>query len=215
MSFKYSLAKYKNYLIRQVEKSSVTVKLNTAATPEMLRLEGYDAVIAAVGAEPLTPPIPGLENAKAATSTYGHEDELGASVIVIGGGQVGCETALHLAQLGKRVSVVEMREALAPDASPTHRGELMDVIGKEANFVPVLNARCTGVTAKSVTAVQDGKEITIEADSVVLAAGMKPKTAEADSFIGTAPQFAEAGDCVKARTVEWATKDAYFAAVNL
>ncbi|MCI8537994.1 MAG: FAD-dependent oxidoreductase [Oscillospiraceae bacterium] len=215
VSFKYSLAKYKNYLIRQVEKSSVTVKLNTAATPEMLRLEGYDAVIAAVGAEPLTPPIPGLENAKAATSTYGHEDELGASVIVIGGGQVGCETALHLAQLGKRVSVVEMREALAPDASPTHRGELMDVIGKEANFVPVLNARCTGVTAKSVTAVQDGKEITIEADSVVLAAGMKPKTAEADSFIGTAPQFAEAGDCVKARTVEWATKDAYFAAVNL
>lgn len=215
VSFKYSLAKYKNYLIHQVEKSAVDVKLNTAATPEMLKAEGYDAVIVAIGAEPLTPPIPGLENAKVATSTYGHEDELGDSVIVIGGGQVGCETALHLAKMGKKVSVVEMRDALAPDASPTHRGDLMHEIEVEANFIPVLNARCTGVTAKSVTAEQDGKSVTIEADSVVLAAGMKPKTAEADSFIGAAPEFSEAGDCVKARTVEWATKEAYFAAVNL
>ena len=128
---------------------------------------------------------------------------------------MGCETALHLAKLGKKVSVVEMRDALAPDASTTHRGDLMSVIAAEPNFVPVLNARCTGVTATSVTAEQDGKEITITADSVVLAAGMKPKTAEADSFIGTAPLFSEAGDCVKARTVEWATKEAYFAAINL
>lgn len=215
VSFKYSLAKYKNYLIHQVEKSAVDVKLNTCATPELLKAEGYDAVIAAVGAEPLTPPIPGLEHARVATATYGHEDTLGDSVIVIGGGQVGCETALHLAKLGKKVSVVEMRDALAPDASTTHRGDLMSVIAAEPNFVPVLNARCTGVTATSVTAEQDGKEITITADSVVLAAGMKPKTAEADSFIGTAPLFSEAGDCVKARTVEWATKEAYFAAINL
>jgi uncharacterized NAD(P)/FAD-binding protein YdhS len=66
-----------------------------------------------------------------------------------------------------------------------------------------------------VTFVQDGAEQTITADDVILAAGMKPKAEEADAFIGTAPEFAEIGDCVRARTVEWATKEAYYAAVNL
>ena len=50
---------------------------------------------------------------------------------------------------------------------------------------------------------------------MVLSAGMKAKTQEADSFIGTALAFAEIGDCVRARTVEYATKEAYDAAVNL
>ena len=71
------------------------------------------------------------------------------------------------------------------------------------------------MTKNSVTYVKDGKEQTISADSVVLAAGMKAKLQEADSFIGTAPEFSEIGDCVRARTVEWATKEAYYAAVNL
>lgn len=172
-------------------------------------------MLVAVGAEPLILPVPGIEQAKTAISVYGQENTLGDRVIVIGGGQVGCETALHLAKLGKTVTVVEMQSQLAPDASPTHRDELMVEIGKEAGFIPICGARCVSVTSGSVTYVQDGKETTITADHVILAAGMKARAAEADCFIGTAPHFAEIGDCVKARTVEWATKEAFYAAVNL
>jgi pyruvate/2-oxoglutarate dehydrogenase complex dihydrolipoamide dehydrogenase (E3) component len=168
-----------------------------------------------VGAEPLMLPVPGVEQAKVATSVYGNEAKLGNTVIVIGGGQVGCETALHLSKLGKTVTVLEMQSALAPDASKTHRDELMVEIEREPKFVTLTDARCTGMTATSVTFVKDGKEQSISADDVILAAGMKAKAEEADSFIGTAPEFSEIGDCVRARTVEWATKEAYYAAVNL
>lgn len=213
VSFKYPLKNYKNWLIRQVEKRPIDIRLSTRATPEMVT--GFDAVLVAVGAEPLILPIPGVEQAKTAVSVYGKEEALGKQVIVIGGGQVGCETALHLAKLDKTVTVLEMQSALAPDASPTHRDELMVEIGKEPGFREICQARCISITGSSVTYEKDGQQLTLTADDVILAAGMKARIQEADQFIGTAPHFSEIGDCVKARTVEWATKEAFYAAVNL
>ena len=212
-SFKYPVKDYMNWLIRQVNKRPITVKLGTKAVPETVA--GYDAVLVAIGAEPLILPVPGVQEAKVAIETLGHEEKLGDSVILIGGGQVGCETALHYASLGKKVTVVEMQSELAPDASTTGRNELLTEIEKEKNFITLTGAKCVSVTATSVTYEKDGKQETITADSVVLSAGMKSKTQEADSFIGTAMDFAEIGDCVRARTVEYATKEAYYAAVNL
>ena len=156
--FKYPVKDYMNWLIAQVNKSGVTVQLNTKATPDTVK--GFDAVIVAIGAEPLILPVPGVDQAKIAIEVLGKEDTLGDSVVLIGGGQVGCETALHLAKLGKKVTVVEMQSALAPDASTTGRNELMTEIDRE-------------------------------------------------------PKVSEIGDCVRARTVEWATKEAYYAAINL
>lgn len=212
-SFKYPVKDYMNWLIAQVNKRPIDVKLGTKAAPETV--QGYDAVLVAIGAEPLILPVPGVEQAKIAIETLGHEDTLGDSVILIGGGQVGCETALHYAKLGKKVTVMEMQAELAPDASTTGRNELLTEIEKEPNFITLTGARCVSLTATSVTYEKDGKLETISADSVVLSAGMKAKTQEADSFIGTALDFAEIGDCVRARTVEYATKEAYYAAVNL
>ena len=212
-SFKYPVKDYMNWLIGQVNKRPIDVKLGTKATPEIV--QGYDAVLVAIGAEPLILPVPGVEQAKVAIETLGHEEELGDSVILIGGGQVGCETALHYAKLGKKVTVMEMQSELAPDASTTGRNELLTEIAAEPNFIPLTGAKCVSLTATSVTYEKDGKQETITANSVVLSAGMKAKTQEADSFIGTALAFAEIGDCVRARTVEYATKEAYYAAVNL
>lgn len=55
-SFKWPLRDYKNYLIAQLEKSAVDVKLSTTATPELLAVEEYDAIIAALGAAPSSRP---------------------------------------------------------------------------------------------------------------------------------------------------------------
>ena len=125
----------------------VTVKLNTEATPDDVK--GYDVVIAAVGASPVVPPIPGIQAALPACDSYGKEDTLGNEVVVIGGGQVGCETALHLAKLGKKVTIIEMQSALAPDASKTHRDEMLVEFDKEPNFIPVVNAKVSAVEPKA------------------------------------------------------------------
>ncbi len=212
-SFKYPVKDYMNWLIGQVAKRDIDVQLSTKATPDMM--EGFDAVIVAVGAKPLILPVPGVDQAKVAIDVLGYEDTLGDSVIVIGGGQVGCEAALHLAGLGKTVTVVEMQSALAPDASTTGRNEIMTEIDRTPNFIPLTGARCLAVTENSVTYLKDGVEQTVTADSVVLCAGMRAKSDEADSFLSCADEVLEVGDCVRPRTVEWATKEAYYAAINL
>jgi pyruvate/2-oxoglutarate dehydrogenase complex dihydrolipoamide dehydrogenase (E3) component len=173
-------------------------------------------VIAAVGAAPVVPPIPGIDKALPACDSYGKEATLGDQVVVIGGGQVGCETALHLAKLGKKVTIIEMQSALAPDASKTHRDEMLVEFDKEPNFTPVVNAKVSGVDENGVSYVdQDGKSVTVPCDSVILAAGMRGKSQLADSFMGLTEEYDEIGDCVRARTVEWATKEGFYAAIRI
>lgn len=215
VDFKYSLAKFKNYLIAQVEKSDINVCLQCQATPELLKSEGYDHVIVSVGAEPLVPPIPGVEHCINAIKSYGIEDSLGSNVAVIGGGQVGCETALHLAKMGKKVTVIEMRSELAPDASITHRGDLMDEISKETNLKQITGARCTGIQKDYVSYEKDGESHRLSVDSIILAAGMKPMTELSDSFVGISDSYWATGDCVRARTVEMAVREGYFAGINI
>jgi len=213
VSFKYPLASYKNWMIRQVEKAGVRIMLNTEATPDML--SGYDAVIAAVGSSPIIPRIPGVEHAKAAIDIFGREDELADNVVIIGGGQVGIETGLHLCKLGKKVTILEMQPELAPDASKTHRDELLHEIEREPNMTVILGGRCTSIRPDSVAYEKDGRQETIPAGSIILSVGMRALTDLADSFMGITEEYAEVGDCVKARTVEWANKEAFYAAINL
>lgn len=215
VSFKYSLKNYKDYLVCQIEKSGIDVILNNEAKVETLKTKGYDVVIAAVGAVPIVPPIPGVDGTRVATAIYGDETSLGERVVVIGGGQVGCETALHLAKLGKIVTILEMQPALAPDASKTHRDELMIELKNADTLSGVTNARCTAITDTDVSYEVNGRKDMIPADSVILAVGMRPLISEADALMGFTEEYAEIGDCVKVRTVEWATKEGYYAAINL
>ena len=214
VSFKYPHERYMNFLIEQIKKSAITVKLKTRATPKMLKAEGYDAIISAIGSEPIIPPISGIKNAVSAISAHSDEAGLGENIVIIGGGQVGIELALHLDMNGKKVTVLEKLREIVPDASQTQRGEL--IAGLRDSSVKVITfATCTSIESGKVMYDHDGIEKCVEADSIILAAGMKPKTAESDSFMGVAPSFAAAGDCNKPRILEWATKEGYYAAINL
>ena len=179
-----------------------------------------DAVIIAVGAEPLILPLPGMDNGVVATSVYGKEDTLGKNVVIIGGGQVGCETALHLIEHGIHVSIVEMQSKLAPDASPTCRTEMMVLLQDEAEkgmFTELTSARCQSVEPGKVNYLDgDGNLQSVTGDTIILASGMRSKSALADSFMTIdVPECVEIGDCVRARTAEQATREGWYAAVNL
>ncbi len=213
VSFKYPLAHYKNWMIHQVEKAGVDIKLNTEAAPDMAK--GFDAVIVAIGSEPIVPRIPGVENAKLAIDIYGHEDALADSVVIIGGGEIGVETALHLAGSGRKVTILEMQSEPAPDASPTHRGELLFELRKQTNIEIILGGRCTGMGKDVVIYEKDGSINKIEAGSIILSVGMRALSDLADSFIGLTDEFAEIGDCFKVGPVEKATKTGWYAAMQL
>ncbi len=219
VTFKYALRSFKDYLKRQVEKRDIQVLLNTEATPETISGQ-YDAVIIAVGAEPLMLPLPGFnrDNGIVATDAYGQEDKLGREVIIIGGGQVGCETALHLLEKGLKVSIIEMQSSLCPDASKTCGDEIRILLEQDTNFTALTSARCQSVTKHSVTYIDaDGSEQTIQADTIILAAGMRPLTRVADALAAESdvPEWVQIGDCVRARTVEQAVSEAFCAVMDL
>lgn len=216
--FKWTLKDYKNYLIRQVEKKGIHVVLNTTATPEMVE-DRYDAVIAAVGAQPVIPPIPGAkgENVTVATDAIMHSEKIGQNVVVIGGGEVGVETGMFLAQQGKNVTVIEMRDQLAADTTVMHyRSMFTDAWEAIPTFHYVLNATAKEITADHVTYTdKDGVDHDLPAESVILSVGMRSKTDEALSFYGTNPGFYMVGDCRKPGTIQTTNRSAYVTASNI
>lgn len=216
MQFKYDLRNYKNYLIRQVQSAAVEIRMNTLAKPELLEAEHFDVVIAAIGAAPVVPPISGVDSQSVlfAGDSFFYPERVGEKIVVIGGGMVGCETGVHYGMLGKDVTILEMRDALAPDAMRTYREELEGQVSDHCT--PILHARCTKIAEDSVIYLDENDQVhTLRADTVILAVGMKAKAAEAESFRRTAPDFYKLGDCVKVGNVKLAVRAAYDAAMRL
>lgn len=213
VDFKIQLKEYKDYLIHQVEKQGIPVQFGVDATPELVESMQPDAVIVAVGADAIVPPIPGIEKAIPATDSYSKE-LTGRKLVIIGGGQVGCETALHFAYQGKDVTIVEMQDIIAKDASFTHRIPLLERLDESTTYLT--GTTCVEITDEGIVVKgKDGALQTLQADHVILAAGMKAKNAFAESFGNCAPEFFVIGDCVKAATVHEAVTDAYRAAIQL
>lgn len=124
--FKWNLRDYVNWMRRQVEKSEIQVHLGTAATPDLLKGQGYDALICALGSEPKALPIPGADRKDIFTvdAVFGHEEALGHRVVVVGGSHSGCETALYLARAGHQVTLLTRKQEVYTDNTHCIYGEL-------------------------------------------------------------------------------------------
>jgi len=217
VSFKKPLNKFKQFLILQLKKSKVKICMNIEADSQLLEKENYDVIISAIGGEPLIPSIPGIENKNVMTAldVYGNEDSVGPKVVVIGAGQVGCETALHLAMSGRDVTVVEMQGGLAPDASISYRDGLIQAMEANKNLHCIINACCTEIDDQVTYQDADGSGRKLDADTVVIAAGMKSRFDEAVALQDVGDRFFMIGDCLKLGSVEHATRSAFRTSIVL
>lgn len=124
--FKVHLDEYINLQRRRIEKSNIEVHLNTAATPESVAGYEPDVIIAALGARPVVPGfIPGIDkaNVMGAEEVYYHPERVGDSAVIIGGGLVGAELGLYMAQShGRNITVVEMADHIAGIPMPCRGG---------------------------------------------------------------------------------------------
>lgn len=150
LPFKYEMYQLAQTYAKFAKDAGVEIRLNTEVTREYVEKEQPDALIIAVGSEPLVPPIPGLdgENVVVVNNYYLEKEKVGGSVVVLGGGLAGCECAIHLGQEGKTVHLVEMRDVLAPDANVRHRPLLLKEIDKYASVH--IGHKAVKVTAEGV-----------------------------------------------------------------
>jgi 2,4-dienoyl-CoA reductase-like NADH-dependent reductase (Old Yellow Enzyme family)/thioredoxin reductase len=216
-SFKWPLRNYRDFLKEQLNKKGVRILLNTEATPELIGAGNYDAIIVAVGAEPITPPIPGVERAWNVMNVFGNEQQLGKKVVVVGGSESGVETAFYLCENGHDVTILSRQNVLAPDATPIHYKEIMQEKweGME-NFHFILQASTTEIREDCVVYRDaNGAEQTIPCDAVVALGGMRPKQEESMAFAGLAPEIYYIGDCRQIGSVRECNRTAYAAAMQI
>lgn len=213
--FKEDIRKLTEVLIQRVNKRPIKLMLETEVTPEVAREISPDVLIVAVGAEPLIPNLAGIKskNVVVAASMY-DENAIGKKVTVIGGGLVGCEEGLHLAHLGREVTILEMLEKAAPEAPYLHWLALMKELEKSVRLET--RAKVTRITEEGVFAVNEkGEERFYEADTVLLAVGLRSRTEMVESLRYCALDFVVIGDCLQPATVMEAMSMGYFSAMNI
>jgi len=215
--FKKETEEYLDYMIGKVGRMGVDVRLNTEVTPQLVEELAPDFCIAAVGSDPFIPDIKGVELAHPIMDIYDGKAEVGRHAVIIGGGLAGSEAAVELAMQGKQVTLVEMGNDIARDANSLHRPALMTEIQRYASLITVLRyTTCTEVTGTGILCTdRNGDSRAIQADTVILAAGMVPRRADADAIWAAADECRIIGDCKRPRQIGDAVREAYDAAMEI
>ncbi len=216
LPFKYEMYQLAGTYEKMAIEAGVEMHYNTEVTPEYVDHEQPDAVIIAAGSRPLVPPIKGLDgdNVVIVNQYYLEKDKIGDDVVVFGGGLAGCECAIHLGMEGKRVHLVEMRDALAPDANVRHRPLLLKEIEK---YVTVhtgykgIEVRKDGILCQDAS----GKEHLVPGTTVICALGQRSATDVVESLRDSAPYVAVIGDAAKVSTITNAVYQGYHAALDI
>jgi NADPH-dependent 2,4-dienoyl-CoA reductase/sulfur reductase-like enzyme len=183
--FKQEISQVIKYLSCQIQKLGVEVELGKQVTPELVGELKPDVVVVATGACPLRPKsIPGIDKETVVTAWEvlgGHPAGTARSVVIIGGGLVGCETADFMAEpddnlavTPTEVTIVEMLESLATDGGAEARHLLMERL--RAKRVRILTrSEVKEILDDGVVFVRDGREESIRGvEHVVLAMGAAP-----------------------------------------
>ena len=216
--FKEDLFKLVGTMEHQMRKAGVDIRLNTEVTKDYVEKIAPDVLVVAVGAQPIVPNIPGIDKDKVilANDICTRESEVGDKVVVLGGGLVGSELAVHLAQLNKDVTIVEMLDDIAIDANGRHRPILLDKLEELCVDVKTglkgIAITDTGIVCQETCG---DNEITLDADTIICAVGQRPLHNVVEGLHDAAPEIVQVGDCIKAQKVTEAIRRGYYAALDI
>lgn len=217
--FKVEVKAYLDYLKTQIGKANIDLRLNTAATPELVQQLDPDALIVAIGALPVKPPILGIDspNVIGFYEAIEREESIGQNVVIIGGGTIGAEIGLELSLLKKKnVTIVEMINELAVQGNMLYKIGLRHKMNEAETLHVMLEANCQEITPTNVRVKnKEGQEIRLPADTVIIATGVRADKNTAESFYGIVPQTYLIGDCEKPRKIQEATLEGYTIASTL
>ena len=176
--------------------------------------ENPDVTIIATGSQPIIPDVPGAgkDNVVTAIDLLLGRKKVGEKILVLGGGLIGCEAALWLAQQGRKVTMVEILKDLLIGGLPVqHMNRLMLLDLLKFHKVEVLTR------TSLVEVLEDGALLIdhesrrrhLSADGIVVAVGLKPERGLYQALRNQTPNLYVIGDCRKPQNVMNAVWDAF------
>ncbi|ULO06418.1 FAD-dependent oxidoreductase [Paenibacillus sp. 19GGS1-52] len=202
----------------QLSELGVDVRLNSAVTRDSLLEAAADEIIVATGSTPRMLAIGNADNVYSAEDVLLGKKDAGQSTVIIGGGLVGCETALWLADQGKQVTLVELQADILTVGGPLcHANEdmLRDLVAFK-NINLRTNTMVSGSTTDGFTLKSGEVEEQIAADSAIVAIGYLPQKALYEEvYKDLSVNVHLLGDARQVQNIMYAVWDAYEVARNL
>ena len=197
--FKADMKAYLEWAVRETESdSSIEIRKNTEAAPEMITAEHFDTVIIAMGSKPIIPPF-ALQSKK--TVWVGDVEtgkvDTGKDIVIVGAGLTGCEAALSQRKQGKNVTLVDMvpEEKFGNGGAKFNQIALVNMLKENGvNFHGGLKLESIGENG-AVFSDKDGHQMEIPCTTVVLSLGVRPDTASVTAFECCAADVVAVGDC--------------------
>ncbi|MCP4663292.1 MAG: FAD-dependent oxidoreductase, partial [bacterium] len=215
--YKRSLHAVRDCLAVEIRRAGVRVHLGSVVDAGMVRACAPDAVVIATGATPGSFPIPGTDagHCLSVLELHAGPREVGAEVIVAGGGLNGCDAAVDLAKQGKKVTLLELDSEIARDLNPISRGALLRVLD-EVGVRVVTGHELREIIPEGVIAVdpQGGRQ-RFRGDTVILALGVESRKDLARELADEAPEVHVIGDCVAPRKIGEAIHEGFGAGMKL
>ena len=170
---KQVLNEFIDYLVRRVKSLGITIEMGKAFTSDMLEPVKPDVVVVATGASPQFPNWKGIEESGALSvdDVLADGADIGARVLVVGGGGTGAEIADLLSEIGKKVTLVEMLEDIASDLVNHLQHYLKQRLTQKG--VAVLTSTRVKALGKGYVMIEDASGVRKldDFDTIVLALG--------------------------------------------
>lgn len=202
---------------RELECLSVPVTLNHKVTAAEVLAGDYDAVIVATGSTPKVFSLGDDAKVHTAADVLNGKVTCGDRVTIVGGGLVGCETALWLAKQGKQVTIVEaLDKLLAVNGPLCHaNSEMLEALIPYNNIQVVTSAKVQHFENGVLTAQTPEGECKLEADDVILCVGYKEEDSLYKELEFSVPELYCLGDARKVANIMYAIWDAFEVANHL
>ncbi len=215
--FKDEMSEALRYLKHSLDKSNVRIRLGHCAVASDVIALDPDVVIAATGSRPNRLPIPGFDSELVtdAREVYEKRPDVGRKIVIIGGGDIGCETADWLAGSGRDITVVE----ILPDVLTRMKkipGERLLRRLSEKGVAILTETRVASIERNKVILIEkDGKESELEADIVICAIGAEPEGSLLHELNGRVRQLIAVGDAESTGNLGSAIRSATEAALKI
>jgi 2-enoate reductase len=214
--FKSDVKAFLEYLSYQIQKLGVRVELNKKVTPELVMKSKADEVIIATGATPIILDIPGCEKKQVITAAdlFLGKRKTGKKVVVVGGGVIGCEAALWVAQKGKEVTILEILEDVITDLFLANKKQLIQMLSEKSVKI-MTGVKILEIADQNVLIENAGRKEVLEADTVVMAIGLKSETTLIDGLKNANFPVHCIGGCITPRKIQSAIWEGFRLALNI